>query len=109
MLLWTRARVLLDSRKTTNLRLLLGKNESASHDSLEGNRTSNRRPHRRADASKAAGLARATVASTTTWRAGPGSQTPRRSLALAPIPGARRGKALADVPSPSGVKTVRLI
>ena len=54
MLLWTRARVLLDSRKTTNLRLLLGKNESASHDSLEGNRTSNRRPHRRADASKAA-------------------------------------------------------
>ena len=35
MLLWTRARVLLDSRKTTNLRLLLGKNESASHDSLE--------------------------------------------------------------------------
>ena len=26
-----------------------------------------------------------------------------------PIPGARRGKALADVPSPSGVKTVRLI
>ena len=35
MLPWTREPVLLRPRKTTNLRLLLGKNESASHDSLE--------------------------------------------------------------------------
>ena len=51
-----------------------------------------RRPHRRAHASKAAGLARATVASTTTWRAGAGSQTPRRSLALPRSPGRAAGK-----------------